>query len=83
MASAQRSETRLTRNKMGFVLPSPPQAVQGGAWKLSLLLRVLEAMHREWPDPRSKADKFIQIQADEYRNKKPRGSNNESPELVL
>ena len=56
---------------MGFVLPSPPQAVQGGAWKLSLLLRALEAMHREWPDPRSKADKFIQIQADEYRNKSP------------
>lgn len=71
MKSAQRPETKLTRNKMEFVLPSLPQAVQGGTQKLSLLLRVLEAAHREWLYPRSKGNKFIQTQANKYRTASP------------
>lgn len=71
MKSVQRPETKLTRNKMGFVLPSPPQAVQGGAQKLSLLLKALEAVHREWLYPRSKENKFIQTQANKYRTASP------------
>lgn len=61
--SSKRSETRLTRSKMDFGLPSPPQAVQEGAQN--------PLACREWPDPRNKGSKFIQTQVNKYKNESP------------